>query len=140
MNRSSFQYLYKSSHPPVLLFHRLVTAVEVSVDESSLTGEVEPTHKVAQAVVRPRATGTGEQTALNTADMQNIAFMGTMVCSGRATGLVVATGERTQFGQVFRMMSDEESPPTPLQVRPDLCTVEVKFQGVGDCRQKRPVH
>jgi magnesium-transporting ATPase (P-type) len=54
--------------------------------------------------------------ALNTADMQNIAFMGTMVCSGRATGLVVATGERTQFGQVFRMMSEEESPPTPLQV------------------------
>jgi hypothetical protein len=48
--------------------------------------------------------------------MQNIAFMGTMVCSGRATGLVVATGERTQFGQVFRMMSEEESPPTPLQV------------------------
>lgn len=90
---------------------RLVTAVEVSIDESSLTGEVEPTHKIAQAVARPR----GEAAELNTADMQNIAFMGTMVCSGRATGLVVATGERTQFGQVFRMMSDEESPPTPLQ-------------------------
>ncbi len=33
---------------------RLVTAVEVSIDESSLTGEVEPTHKTAQAVARPR--------------------------------------------------------------------------------------
>ena len=92
-----------------------MTAVEVSIDESSLTGEVEPTHKIAQAVARPR----GEAAELNIADMQNIAFMGTMVCSGRATGLVVATGERTQFGQVFRMMSDEESPPTPLQVRTD---------------------
>jgi Ca2+-transporting ATPase len=92
----------------------LVTAVEVSIDESSLTGEVEPTHKIAQAVARPR--GAAEPLELSTADMQNIAFMGTMLCSGRATGLVVATGEKTQFGQVFRMMSDEESPPTPLQV------------------------
>jgi hypothetical protein len=36
---------------------RLVTAVEVSIDESSLTGEVEPTHKTAQAVTRPRGAG-----------------------------------------------------------------------------------
>lgn len=52
---------------------------------------------------------------LSTSEMVNTAFMGTMVVSGRATGLVVATGERTQFGQVFLMMSEEEAPPTPLQ-------------------------
>ena len=28
--------------------------------------------------------------------------MGTMVSTGHGTGLVVATGEKTQFGQVFR--------------------------------------
>lgn len=89
----------------------------MSIDESSLTGEVEPTHKIAQAVA-----GRPPGSELSTADMQNIAFMGTMVCSGRATGLVVATGERTQFGQVFRMMSDEESPPTPLQVSLGYCS------------------
>ena len=35
-----------------------------------------------------------------TSEMVNTAFMGTMVVTGRATGLVVSTGEKTQFGQV----------------------------------------
>ena len=33
------------------------------------------------------------------------AFMGTMVVGGRASGLVVATGDKTQFGQVI-LVSD----------------------------------
>ena len=52
---------------------------------------------------------------LSTNEMINQAFMGTMVVAGRATGLVTATGDKTQFGQVFQMMSEEEAPPTPLQ-------------------------
>jgi len=86
---------------------RLVTTHDISIDESSLTGETEPVRKSTQPVPPSNSNGPSH--------MVNTAFMGTMVSSGHGTGLVVATGEKTQFGQVFRMMSDEESPQTPLQ-------------------------
>ena len=37
---------------------------------------------------------------MSTSEMVNTAFMGTMVVTGKAQGLVVSTGEKTQFGQV----------------------------------------
>lgn len=87
---------------------RLVAAVDLSIDESSLTGEAEPVNKSVATL--PKAENYGNS------DLVNMAFMGTMVRGGHGTGLVVATGEKTQFGQVFLMMSEEESPQTPLQV------------------------
>ena len=71
---------------------RLVTCVDLAVDESSLSGEVEPVLKTCETLPRKENMATSE--------MVNTAFMGTMVVTGRATGLVVSTGEKTQFGQV----------------------------------------
>ncbi|GAA37206.2 Ca2+-transporting ATPase [Clonorchis sinensis] len=42
-------------------------------------------------------------------DLTNIAFMGTLVCCGTAKGVVIATGEHSEFGEVFRMMQSEEA-------------------------------
>merc|ERR1719445_2089372 len=81
--------------------------MDFAVDESSLTGELEPILKTCEVLPKKENLATSE--------MVNQAFMGTMVVTGRATGLVVATADKTQFGQVFQMMSDEEAPPTPLQ-------------------------
>jgi len=86
---------------------RLVSCMEFAVDESSLTGELEPILKSSDVLPKKENMATNE--------MINQAFMGTMVVTGRATGLVVATGDKTQFGQVFQMMSDEVAPDTPLQ-------------------------
>jgi len=86
---------------------RLVSCMEFAVDESSLTGELEPILKSSEVLPKKENMATNE--------MINQAFMGTMVVTGRATGLVVATGDKTQFGQVFQMMSDEVAPDTPLQ-------------------------
>lgn len=36
----------------------------------------------------------------------NIAFMGTLVRSGRGEGVVVGTGEQSEFGVVFSMMQE----------------------------------
>ncbi|CUT98796.1 calcium transporting ATPase type 2C member [Echinococcus multilocularis] len=47
--------------------------------------------------------------------LTNIAFMGTLVRSGNAIGVVIATGEHSEFGEVFKMMQTEEAPRTPLQ-------------------------
>ena len=47
--------------------------------------------------------------------LTNIGFMGTLVRSGNAIGVVIATGEHSEFGEVFKMMQSEEAPRTPLQ-------------------------
>ena len=86
---------------------RLVSCADFAVDESSLTGELEPIMKTCELIPRKEN--------ISTTEMINQAFMGTMVVAGRATGLVTATGDKTQFGQVFQMMSEEEAPATPLQ-------------------------
>ena len=73
---------------------RLVTCADLAVDESSLTGELEPVLKTCEALEK------SESENLPTSQLTNQVFMGTMVVSGRANGLVVATADKTQFGQV----------------------------------------
>lgn len=55
----------------------------------------------------------------NHSTYENLAFMGTLVQSGNGKGLVISTGDKTQFGVVFRMMQAEEAPKSPLQVNMD---------------------
>ena len=86
---------------------RLVFAIDLAIDESSLTREGEPSHKSSSALPKNYVNS----------DLANIAFMGTMVSAGHGAGIVVITGEKTQFGQDFLMMSEEESPQTLLQVQ-----------------------
>ena len=88
---------------------RLVFAIDLAIDESSLTGEGEPSHKSSSALPK-------RENYVNS-DLANIAFVGTMVSAEHGAGIVVATGEKTQFGQDFLMMSEEESPQMLLQVQ-----------------------
>uniref|UniRef100_A0A0K0CYN6 P-type Ca(2+) transporter n=1 Tax=Angiostrongylus cantonensis TaxID=6313 RepID=A0A0K0CYN6_ANGCA len=55
---------------------RLIEAFALQIDESSLTGETEPKHKETEPVTAYNGGGHVEH-------MVNIAFMGTLVCSGR---------------------------------------------------------
>ncbi|CAH2090819.1 unnamed protein product [Euphydryas editha] len=84
---------------------RLYESTDLSIDESSFTGETEPAVKS----VLPNKASAGR------VNKDNIAFMGTLVRCGNAKGIVVSTGERSEFGEMFRMMQAEESPKTPLQ-------------------------
>ncbi|XP_026346518.1 calcium-transporting ATPase type 2C member 2 [Ursus arctos] len=84
---------------------RLTEVTDLLVDESSFTGEAEPCSKTDGPL-----TGGGDLTALS-----NIVFMGTLVQYGKGQGVVIGTGERSQFGEVFKMMQAEETPKTPLQ-------------------------
>ncbi|XP_013884859.1 calcium-transporting ATPase type 2C member 1 isoform X1 [Austrofundulus limnaeus] len=91
---------------------RLFEASDLSVDESSLTGETTPSSK-----------STSHQPAASNGDISsrsNIAFMGTLVRYGKAKGIVIGTGEDSEFGEIFKMMQAEESPKTPLQKSMDL--------------------
>nr|XP_011765672.1 calcium-transporting ATPase type 2C member 2 isoform X1 [Macaca nemestrina] len=84
---------------------RLTEVTDLLVDESSFTGEAEPCSKTDSPL-----TGGGDLTTLS-----NIVFMGTLVQYGRGQGIVIGTGESSQFGEVFKMMQAEETPKTPLQ-------------------------
>lgn len=68
------------------------------MDESNFTGEAEPCSKTDTPL-----TGEGDLTTL-----RNIVFMGTLVQYGKGQGVVIGTGERSQFGEVFKMMQAEE--------------------------------
>ncbi|MBA2724139.1 MAG: HAD-IC family P-type ATPase, partial [Methylibium sp.] len=87
---------------------RLHHVAQLKVDESTLTGESVTADKHSEPLP------AGEH-ALG--DRANIAFKGTLVTHGRATGLVVATGARTQLGQVATLLQGQTDRSTPLQRR-----------------------
>ncbi|KAK0149642.1 Calcium-transporting ATPase type 2C member 1 [Merluccius polli] len=91
---------------------RLFEDSDLSVDESSLTGESTPSSK-STAPQSPASNG-------DIASCNNLAFMGTLVRCGKAKGIVIGTGENSEFGEVFKMMQAEEAPKTPLQKSMDL--------------------
>jgi Mg2+-importing ATPase len=69
---------------------RLVEVTGLECDESILTGESLPVAKTTEAV--PAGTPLAE--------LSGCALMGTVVSSGSGSGIVVATGARTEFGKI----------------------------------------
>ncbi|XP_022690616.1 calcium-transporting ATPase type 2C member 1-like isoform X1 [Varroa jacobsoni] len=86
---------------------RLFHCNQLQIDESSLTGETEPAAKHSEAL--PNSAGS------DVSSKASIAFMGTLVRYGNGRGVVINTGEQSEFGDIFRMMKAEDSPKTPLQ-------------------------
>ncbi|XP_026225609.1 calcium-transporting ATPase type 2C member 1 [Anabas testudineus] len=102
---------------------RLFEATDLSVDESSLTGETTPCSKSTS----PQPASTNGDIA----SRSNIAFMGTLVRCGKAKGIVIGTGENSEFGEVFKMMQAEEAPKTPLQKSMDLLGKQLSLYSFG---------
>jgi Ca2+-transporting ATPase len=87
---------------------RIIEAASLHADESMLTGESQPVEKQTAALA---------PLELPVAEQRNMAFMGTLVTAGRATGLAVRTGMETELGRVARLIQGVEEPRTPLQNR-----------------------
>ena len=104
---------------------RLIKVNELSVDESSFTGEPVSKHKIVSCV-----KSHGHQT-LHISDMSNVAFQGTLVTNGNGQGIVISTGENSQFGELFRMMREEETPRTPLQKSMDTLGKQLSIYSIG---------
>ncbi|XP_046347418.2 calcium-transporting ATPase type 2C member 1-like isoform X1 [Haliotis rufescens] len=98
---------------------RLFEAIDMSIDESSFTGEPCPLNKTIATQNKKTTNGIS--------DKKNIAFMGTLVQTGRGKGIVTGTGLNSEFGEIFKMMQGEESPKTPLQISMDLLGKQLSF-------------
>lgn len=75
---------------------KILEAVELSVDESILTGESSPVSKSISA-------------------KENKAYMGTTILTGRGKMEVTAIGLSTKLGEVAGMLSETKETETPLQ-------------------------
>ena len=84
---------------------RLVEALNLRADESSLTGESSSVTKRIDAVAPDAAL----------AEQMSMAWMGTAVTNGRARGVVVATGMATEFGRIAQLTQSVTEETTPLQ-------------------------
>lgn len=83
---------------------RLLRARGLLIDEAALTGESVAAEK-HQTLIAADA---------GIADQSNMAFSGTLVAAGQATGLVVETGIHTQIGRISGMLKAVEVGKTPL--------------------------
>jgi Ca2+-transporting ATPase len=85
---------------------RLLSSHRLTVDESALTGESLPVSK-EHAVVAKADTALG--------DRRNMGYMGTHVTGGNGRGVVIATAETTELGQIQTLVGEAEAPQTPMQ-------------------------
>jgi magnesium-transporting ATPase (P-type) len=83
---------------------RLVRARNLRIDEAILTGESVPVDKHTAAV--PEGASLG--------DRLSMAFSGTFVTAGQATGVVVSTGAATELGRISTLIGAVEQLATPL--------------------------
>lgn len=88
---------------------RLLEAAKLQVNESALTGESVPVSKQTEPVE--------EDTPL--AERASMAYKGTAVTRGSATGVVVATGMETELGEISSLVAEAEEEQTPLEKRLD---------------------
>lgn len=86
---------------------RLVSAFEISVDNSVLTGESEAQRRFVDM--------TPDMTANTATEYQNLLFAGSTMVSGVARGVVLATGKETRFAGIVTLSSEIEEQPSPLE-------------------------
>ncbi len=84
---------------------RVLQAVDLKLDESALTGESLSVVKTADAVA--------DDSPL--AERKSMLWTGTTATNGRARGIVVATGGKTEFGRIAEMTTSVSLDQTPLQ-------------------------
>lgn len=83
---------------------RLCEVKNLRVEEAALTGESVPSEKTDAPMDAKAQIG----------DRKSMAYSGTLVVSGRARGIVVATGAATALGHINSMLSNVETMETPL--------------------------
>ena len=85
---------------------RLLTLRNLQVTEAALTGESVPSVKDTDAVPEDSSLG----------DRHDMAYSGTLVASGAAEGVVVATGAATELGRISALLDSATETDSPLTI------------------------
>ena len=94
---------------------RVLTARDMFVAQSAMTGESLPVEKFVQSAPPVATPASGTPTAAGPLEQRNLVFMGTNVTSGTSTALVVATGARSYFGTLAAHATATETTPNAFQ-------------------------
>ena len=87
---------------------RIVEAVNLKSQESSLTGESVPVEKNSE-LIQDEKVGIGDRT--------NMLFSSSLITYGRGKGIVVETGMNTEVGKIATIINDTVGTATPLQIK-----------------------
>ena len=99
---------------------RLLASIDLSVNESSLTGESMPVAKDAEASC---------DAATPVAERANMLYSGCFVAAGTGTLLVTGVGNDTEFGQIAKELGTIEKSTTPLQEKLDRLGKQITVMG-----------
>lgn len=84
---------------------RLIEASDLGINEASLTGEWVPVPKTVEVLSEN----------ISPSQRRNMAFRGTTIVNGRGVGIVVATGDKTEVGQIAQELQTDIRVKTPLE-------------------------
>lgn len=99
---------------------RLVRADTLRCDESMLTGESLPTTKQLHPL-------TGEHQPF---EQSNMLFQGSFIVSGDSLGVVVATGNQTEFGRLATLAEGERM-TSPVQAKINRLVTQLMLAAIG---------
>ena len=110
---------------------RVLTARDLFIAQSAMTGESLPVEKFVQAAPPVATPAAGTVAAVGPLDQRNLVFMGTNVTSGTATALVLATGPRSYFGTLATHATAAETTPNAFQAGVNSVSwLLIRFAGV----------
>lgn len=98
---------------------RLIKSSSCQIQESSLTGESVPVDKDAQLEITDM---------VSLGDRKNMAYASSSVTYGRATGIVVGVGMKTEVGKIANLLTSNKKESTPLEQKLDQLG---KILGIG---------
>ncbi|MBE6011830.1 MAG: calcium-translocating P-type ATPase, PMCA-type [Lachnospiraceae bacterium] len=87
---------------------RLIESINLKAEEAALTGESAPVDKDASLKVKAGSL---------VGDRKNMIFAGSSITYGRGKAIATATGMYTEMGKIADLISKDEAPDTPLQLK-----------------------
>lgn len=96
---------------------RLISSHNLTIDESSLTGESVASIKHSAVLKKESPIG----------DQNNMAFAGTNVVTGRGVGIVIGTALNTEIGKIATEVTKKDSAQSPLTIRVDKFSKQISI-------------